>query len=375
MRILWIPQVSCLSSEGKLLLSKDSNITFVRKMLKTSLFTENEVLICFEYDDEEIKRLMEEFISINKNISFVNKRHRSFKGAFLERFNFDIDMMVEVNNKFKPDIVFANEPTKALPMKYIFRDSKIVSYIHWLAADNMKFLMHRQIEGIEASDICYVNSKYVVERLKESGIKADKVKVFYPPSGEEIYDLKHFGENGIIYNHRLSSDAYYLKAFNDLLEVLEYVENEVGTDNMPKVYFTNPSGKAIDIECRKPYFVKQEFCSTEGYKSFLKSKKVGLHVNSFFDSKGMWCSSTTDCGVYGIPCLLPKKFGYKEIFADGYYGYCESKDEMKTKLLEYVKNPEIIYENSKNIKSDMELISPDKVCEKISEELKGLIKC
>ena len=46
MNILWIPQISCQSSAGEVLLEKDSNITFLKKLLNTELFTKNNVFIC-----------------------------------------------------------------------------------------------------------------------------------------------------------------------------------------------------------------------------------------------------------------------------------------------------------------------------------------
>ena len=329
MNMLWIPQVSCQSSTGEVLLEKDSNITFLKKLLNTELFTENNVLIVFEFEGEEVKTFKKEIESKYSNVK-VREGKGSFRGAFYERFNFDFNFYKEIKNDYNIDVVFTNEPTKALPLGFIFSQSLIVSYIHWLAYDNMPYLVFNQIGGIKASDLIFVNSRYVKNSIfKQGDLNEDlkKMHVFYPPCNEfEEYEGKM--SNNIIYNHRLSSDKYYLNAFKSLLKVCDLLEKEIGIVSMPEIYFTNPSGKdASDFIKEKPYFILKEFETEKAYKNFLKYN-IGFHLNTFFDSKGMWCSSTTDCIENCVIPLLPNKYGYREILNEKYEGYCCNEEDM-----------------------------------------------
>lgn len=371
MRILWIPQISCMSSDRKVLLNKDSNITFLRKLLSTQMFKRNEVDVCFEFNMKH-EDLDNDFWKNFDGVVFRNTK-REFAGAFNERFDFDSSRFMEIkNNNEKYDIIFVNEPSKVLPLKNIFKESKVVTYIHWLAADNMKFLEYRQREGIENADLCFVNSNFVIYKMKKLGYNTNNVRVFYPTANEEIMDLKVDVGMNIIYNHRLSSDGYYKSAYNNLVRVMDMLEDDLGLENMPTVYFTNPSGKDFDVEKDKPYFKKVELSDTETYVNFLKSKEVGIHLNTFFDSEGMWCSSTTDCACYGVKCLLPKKFGYAEIFSDDYYGYCHNVEEM------YVKLRSTILSGSKigfeTMKKDMEKLKADTIADCVEKELENILK-
>lgn len=329
MNILWIPQISCQSSAGEVLLEKDSNITFLKKLLNTELFTKNNVFIAFEFEGKEVIAFKKEIEDKYDNVKILSDRGK-FRGAFYERFNFDFDFYEKIKNFYSIDVVFINEPTKALPLNFIFSQSLIVSYIHWLAYNNMPYLVDNQIGGIKASDLIFVNSRYVKNLIfKEGDLNKElrRMHVFYPPCNE-FEEYKGKMSNNIIYNHRLSSDKYYMKAFRSLLKVCDLLEEEIGVVNMPTIYFTNPSGKdASGFIKQKPYFELKEFDTEKAYKNFLKYN-VGIHLNTFFDSKGMWCSSTTDCIENCVIPLLPNKYGYREILNESYEGYCCNEEDM-----------------------------------------------
>lgn len=329
MNILWIPQISCQSSTGEVLLEKDSNITFLKKLLNTELFTKNNVFIAFEFEGKEVIAFKKEIEDKYDNIKILSDRGK-FRGAFYERFNFDFDFYEKIKNFYSIDVVFVNEPTKALPLNFIFSQSLIVSYIHWLAYNNMPYLVDNQIGGIKASDLIFVNSRYVKNSIFKYGdLNEDlqRMYVFYPPCNE-FEEYKGKMSNNIIYNHRLSSDKYYMEAFRSLLKVCDLLEEEIGVVNMPTIYFTNPSGKdASGFIKQKPYFELKEFDTEKAYKNFLKYN-VGFHLNTFFDSKGMWSSSTTDCIENCVIPLLPNKYGYREILNEKYKGYCCNEEDM-----------------------------------------------
>lgn len=337
MNILWIPQISCQSRTGEVLLEKDSNITFLKKLLNTELFTKNNVFIAFEFEGKEVEAFKKEIESKYDNIKILSDRGR-FRGAFYERFNFDFDFYKKIKNYYNIDVVFVNEPTKALPLGFIFGQSLIVSYIHWLAYDNMPYLVYNQIGGIKASDIIFVNSRYVKNSIFKYGdLNEDlqRMYVFYPPCND-FEEYKGKMTNNIIYNHRLSSDEYYMGAFRSLLKVCDILEEEIGVMNMPKIYFTNPSGKDVsNLIKEKSYFKLREFETEKAYKNFLKYN-VGFHLNTFFDSKGMWSSSTTDCIENCVIPLLPNKYGYREILNEKYEGYCCNEEDMACILKKYL---------------------------------------
>lgn len=372
MNILWIPQISCQSSTGEVLLEKDSNMTFLKKLLNTELFTKNNVFIAFEFRGKEVESFKEEIEEKYDNVKVLSNNKGRFRGAFYERFNFDFDFYNVIENFYNIDVVFTNEPTKALPLSFIFDKSVIVSYIHWLAYNNMPYLVHNQISGLKASDLIFVNSRYVKNFIFEKGdLNEDlqKIHVFYPPCNE-FEKLEDKMSNNIIYNHRLSSDEYYMSAFRSLLKVCNILEKEIGVDNMPKIYFTNPSGKDVsNLIDEKPYFELKEFDTEEEYKSFLKCN-IGFHLNTFFDSKGMWSSSTTDCIENCVVPLLPSKYGYREILNESYEGYCCNEKDMAFMLKKYLK---LEKEDRKELIEDIQKYASHLDAKEIGAKINSLI--
>ena len=87
----------------------------------------------------------------------------------------------------------------------------------------------------------------------------------------------------------------------------------------------------------------------EEYFSFLESDEICGHINTFFDSQGMWSMSTVDCAISGNICLLPYKYGYAEIFDKEYFGYCNDLDEMVYKMYDIILHTEYslkLYDNA-----------------------------
>lgn len=345
MRILWIPQVSSKSIDGKLLLNTDSNISFFLNLMNSEFGRENDVSIAFEYGiPSEFRKMI---LCSGVERIFENSR-RNFTNAYIERFDFDSEYFERINSINNFDIVFVNEPTKVVAIKNIFKNSKVVSYCHWLAMDNMKEIELRQIEGIIASDIAFFNSNYTIKRILgrykefENIENVELVKVQPSYVGKER-PIKKNAKMNVIYNHRISSDGYYKKAFESLLYVMDSIEKKLKHKNieMPVVYLTNPSGKTLPKEYERTYIKEIKLSTKEEYDEFLSSNEVLIHINTFFDSKGMWSMSTVDSACTGNVCLLPYKFGYKEMFDSNFAGYCENEKDMIRKLYKLLKHNKI----------------------------------
>lgn len=330
MRILWIPQISSKSNDGWVLLNKDSNMAVLRNLINTKFCKDNDVSIAFEFslgncvlDDD-----------IANNFTIFSNEKRTFENAFIERFCFDAAFFEKINRDADFDVVFVNEPTKVIPLKHIFKDSKVVTYNHWLAFYNMPEISLRQYEGMKAADLCFVNSDFTIREIEEyyedNSIKLVKAQ---PSFVGDVLPVKKIGyaDKNFIYNHRLSSDKYYASAYKSLVDICTLVESKIGEKRMPKIYFTNPSGKNFDF-CKK-YFKVIDLPSQNQYKEFLESDKIFGHLNTFFDSKGMWSMSTVDCARAGNVCILPNLYGYSEIFNEGYFGYCRNEMEAADKII------------------------------------------
>lgn len=334
MNILWIPQISSLSSDGKVLLNKDSNIAVLRNLKESRLCIDNNIVVAFEFSslncviDDELARF---------DLVFDNTR--MFTNAYLERMNFNVDFFKQLKAMYNFDVVFINEPTKVLAIKSIFTDSKIVTYNHWLAFRNMPQLELRQFEGMANADICFVNSDFTISQIndyyKKYGFSKNINLIKAQPTFcGDVCDIKQNKSKAFIYNHRLSSDIYYKKAFKSLCNICDIIESKIGVNDMPIIYFTNPSGKKIDF--KRPYFKTIDLPTQKEYCDFLKSNNIIGHINTFFDSYGMWSMSTVDCGITGNVCFLPNKFGYAEIFNEDYVGYCNNEEEMAEKIYKFI---------------------------------------
>lgn len=335
MKILWIPQISSKSLDGELMLNKDSNFAFLINLIKGGLAKSNNLLVCFEYMVEKEK--------IEIELDYVCNEKRKFRSAQLERIDFDQDYFRKVINDFAPDVIVLNEPYKVSQLKILIDNMglnnapKIVAYVHWLAMDNYKSIKYSQYENMSNADLALVNSNYVISRFDKFAFDHNLFRLqdarALPPSFDYDYysKPKEIKSKNIIYNHRLSSDEYYLNAFDNLVSILSEVE-KIDNVKMPTVYLTNPSGKDISKFLVKPYFKELKLGSQEEYYNYLKSENVNIHLNTFFESKGMWSMSTVESGATGNLCLLPYRFGYAEIFDKNYYGYCDTKSEMIIKL-------------------------------------------
>lgn len=339
MRILWVPQISSKSNDGEVLLNKDSNMSVLRNLLDSNFCEENEITIAFEFSKNECIIDNE----ILENFRCVFNMTRKFTNAYMERFCFD-NQFYESLKDYNFDLVFVNEPTKVIPLRKIF-NCKVVTYIHWLAFKNMPEIHLRQLEGINAADACFVNSYYVIDELKKRYGDELTAKLFVsqPSFRGEVLPLKNDCKNNFIYNHRLSSDSYYKKAFESLVHIMDKVEETIGKENMPVIYLTNPSGKKLEIE--RDYFKIIDLGSQEEYNEFLESNEISFHINSFFESEGMWSMSTVDCARTGNICFLPNYFGYAEIFDKDYFGYCENESDMAQKIILCLSNKNINVNN------------------------------
>lgn len=351
MNILWIPQISSLGSDGKVYLSKDSNMSALYNILDSNFGKNNTIIVYFEFNLKAnviIDNVV--FDKIEKlGGSIIYNENREYTNAKLERFNVDLsDYMRVKNNLDRIDVVFVNEPTKVEVLRSIFTESKIVTYNHWLACKNMKDIELRQYEGMCNADICFVNSIYAKNQIEEYYKDMERkpnIKVSNPTFIENVLDVKLVSLNdkpNIIYNHRLSNDEYYNNAFKTLKRVMKKFYTDTGIK--ATIYFTNPTNKNVDLY--SSYFDSKEInlISKKDYFDFLSSNNVNIHLNTFFDSEGMWCQSTVDAAIKGNICLLPYKFGYAEMFDNYYYGYCNDENEMVGKLKDlFTNNTSILY--------------------------------
>lgn len=343
MKILWIPQVSSKSADGKLLLDSDSNIKFLLNMVCSAFGLCNDIDVFFEHYIDKKDFDMFKVDGIKK----VFCAPRAFTDAYTERLNFNMEYVTKIFLHANYDVIFVNEPTHVVQYKQIFKNTnvKIVTYCHWLAMDNMKDIELRQVEGFIAADACLFNSNYaicrVLERYKNiDGIENAKLYKLQPPTFSDYCptfsnyckNKKDDEEIAIIYNHRISTDPYYKKAFDIFDEMLDNIEGR-GVE-LPKIFLTNPSGKNLDIDTERYTVLNLD---SEQYEDFLV-KHFLIHVNTFFESKGMWSMSTADAANTNNFCLLPYKFGYAEIMNRTYFGYCETPEEMEEKLEQIIVN-------------------------------------
>ncbi len=362
-RMLWIPQVSSLSSDGKVLLTKDSNMSVLRNLMGTAFTEEYDITIAFEFSLLGALFDRDNF----SECEVISNNVRDFTNAYLERFNFNVEFFRNIKSTFEHfDYVFVNDPTKVLQLKKIFFDSKFICYNHWLAIDNMPDLILRQYEGMQQADLCFFNSDFAIDRVNKyySLFKVINSAKAQPTYKGELYKVKKNADVSLIYNHRLSSDPYYFNAFMNLIDVCNIMEKMIP---MPVVYFTNPSGKDIDLSEYKSYFRMVKLDSQQDYEEFLKSDKICGHINTFFDSPGMWSMSTVDCARTGNVCFLPNKYGYTEIFQKDYKGYCNDKYEMACKIAQFITDDDVDnYDNNFILEHNANLVALTMI-EKIKE--------
>lgn len=344
MKILWIPQISSKSNDGKILLNKDSNMSVLRNLLGTDFCNNNSIVIAFEFSSENC--IIDE--EIKTNFVCLFNESRSFTNAYMERFCFDSSFFESIKEKYNFDLIFINEPTKVIPLRKIF-NCKIATYVHWLAFKNMQEIHLRQAEGINAADICFVNSQYTIDELtrfyKHFNICINSnIKVAEPTFSGIVEPTKNKAKYNFIYNHRLSSDIYYMKAFNSLINICDELNKLV--EEMPTIYLTNPSGKLISVDRDYLKFIHLE--TQKEYNVFLSSNNIFCHLNTFFDSEGMWSMSTVDCAIHGNICLLPNKYGYAEIFDENYEGYCKNENDMLVKITKLLSDKNYINKFNQN---------------------------
>lgn len=374
MNILWIPQISSKSSDGKVLLNKDSNMSVLRNLIGSSFCNENNIIIAFEFS--YVDTIIDD--AIKDNFICIFNQERKFSNAYMERFAFDNEFFENIKEKYTIDLVFVNEPTKVIQLRKIF-DCKVVTYVHWLAFKNMPEILWRQYEGINASDICFVNSNYVVDELKN--FYCNYFNIFFhnkfvkaqPTFTGEVKEIKNNAEFAFIYNHRLSSDKYYATAFETLRRICRKVKTiSNNLFPMPIIYLTNPSGKQVELDEDEYYFKILNLNTQEEYNDFISSNKIIGHINTFFESEGMWSMSTVDCAITGNICLLPQKYGYAEIFEKDYLGYCKDENEMIEKIIDIGKNRYHAKDyESKMIKEHNSKIVGEKMNKEIKELFNG----
>jgi hypothetical protein len=212
--------------------------------------------------------------------------------------------------------------------------AQTVCYNHWMACKNMTDLALRQYEDMVQADVCLMNSNYAISEFnnfyRKYNLPPLDIRKLQPSFSSEMKPIKEHAKSNIIYNHRLSTDPYYLSAFQSLVEICNVLENMV--KEMPTIYFTNPSGKSFDVTLYKPYFKTITLGTQDEYKRFLESDEISIHLNTFFQSEGMWSMSTVDAIAAGNIALMPRKYGYAEIMQDDYEGYCDNQLAMAMEL-------------------------------------------
>ena len=334
--LVWFPQLSSVTPEGKIKLEGDSNWLFARNIANNIAknYENVSVVLVIPKRDQLSESLFK--TSFHDNVfpfpmKFATK-------AEAGRFSFDYEEVITlfktiIRDHGNPDAVWMNEPCLVMNMKFILNElklldsTKIFNYNHWI--DNSEFakIDHdlrrvsytlRQTEAVINSDATFLNSAYAKEMLfksfKEFGMDAgvynEKIAThLHLLDSESILGVTRKPHNlpykVFIYNHRLSSFGYYQEAFQDLL----YVCDKLPPDSF-KVLLTNPSGKNFAKE--RPYLELVEGLPYGKYLQLLAD--ADAQISTFRPGNGgMWSMSIMEALALGTPAFIPNHSGYCEI--------------------------------------------------------------
>lgn len=334
----------------------DSNYNFAKNLILgiRKILDENELRIIALFPGQLNKSNEEDVAKFLSNISVEFEKIPMTTNVFGTRFDFNYNLARALVEDCDPDFIFENNPVHVRAWKTVIndlktfgqmpkdRDIKLITYFHWLDSPlypkvpkEISYWL-RQAEGVITADYVMFNSYYAMDQIVESFEKTILKSYFdtyglskkffkIPPSfSESILEDKISFEkdNGIIFNHRLSSLPYYKENFNNLVQLLVKFNNE--HDFFPRVYFTNPSRKSIPELPFRADFVEFD---EDTYHDLLGSYNVGIAPNFFVNSFGMWSIATMEAGIFENAVILPYKFGYIEMAKKEYKGFFTNLSE------------------------------------------------
>jgi len=334
----------------------DSNYNFAKNLILgiRKILDKNELRIIALFPSQLNKLDEKDVIEFLSNISVEFKKLPITTCVFGTRFDFSYNLARNLVEDCDPDFIFENNPVHVRAWKTIIddlktfgqmpkdREIKLITYFHWLDSPlypkvpkEISYWL-RQAEGVITADYVMFNSFYAMEQIVESFEKTILKSYFdifrlskkffkIPPSFDKNILKKEISpekDNGIIFNHRLSSLPYYKENFNNLVNML--VEFNYIHGFYPRVYFTNPSRKSIPDLPFKADFVE---LNEDAYHYLLGSYNVGIAPNFFINSYGMWSIATMEAGIFENAVILPYKFGYIEMAKNEYKGFFNNLSE------------------------------------------------
>jgi len=349
-KMLWLLQLSSVR-EGEFYPLSDSNYNFAKNIIvglnKIESGLDITLVLPKNISDTEKPELNKFLNDYNIGVYYADKT----TSVFGSRYDFNYDDMFKLVRVLKPDYIFEHNPVHVRCWRTILKELvndtiQLFTYFHWIDSPlfpkvdvNISY-WYRQIDGILSADKVFFNSYYAISQIFDSmddTLKFQKLEYYLknkcykiPPSWDADilkYSKEKENNNGIIFNHRLSSLDYYMDNFKMLIEFLSKFEEEF--DYIPDVYFTNPSRKLMPkIDNLSSDSLGKlhalELNEVEYYK-FLGGNKVGIAPNLFLTSKGMWSIATMEAGVLGNAVIMPKMYGYAEMAIHYYAGFFDNK--------------------------------------------------
>ncbi|NLN26236.1 MAG: DUF3524 domain-containing protein, partial [Bacteroidetes bacterium] len=177
----------------------------------------------------------------------------------------------------------------------------MVTYYHWIdgpldpKVDKEISYWWRQLEAAFTADHLFFNSNYsanqFIDNVENTVNSYDDIRMIVrkcakiPPPFDMnlIVGTRKDKSNGIVFNHRLSSLPLYRENFNNLIKFVNRLYSENGAE--PSIHFMNPRGlKLPNFELFGCNEVYDKDLNTKEYYNYLKSSKVGIAPNFFFNS-------------------------------------------------------------------------------------------
>ena len=328
-KILFDLQISSFDAEGRIKISSDSNYVFFLTLAK---YIGHDYACAVLAPGGCVASIQED---LDDQAQVFGVAYGS--DYYTARFQFDMEKVLLVIDKFNPDIVWTNNPIWVPFYKAALRkrgkDIPVFSYNHWIDLPKVRkesaeyTLEHLQVAGTLASDAVLANSNWgltiIKEGIKESiGKNLEKAMIAFPPPLQELPVIRDREvEKRCVYNHRISSHPYYSEALKIFAGLMD------GTDML--VVFTNPSGK----EVLQDFSFPTSFVNWDKDEYLQALAKSYCSVSTLIDAGAQWSMSIVESVASLVPTLIPRHYGYKELFPADYPLYYGSLEEAKQQLV------------------------------------------
>jgi len=362
-------------TDGKLLLSRDSNFAFAYNFLVELSKYEDIVLLVpskevLAEDDIEILDELGKFVSTVEYDYILN--------PFLQRF-FVSKEILKIAKDVSPDFIFCNDPTHVLNWKVASSTAKIAVYNHWISLPNHNvfgdnYYLLRQVEGLQFADYVFTNTlvskamlleQYRIARGASSPDLYDKIHILPPPILEKFLASKPKSGDKVrtfLYNNRLSSFEEYQQCLNFFIDMANKLYEE---DVIFKTIFTNPSGYSLAFDKLKQLHAFRKM----NYEEYMQMmKKETLIGGAFFDKERIWSIALMDLAANANAVIAPMHSCFIEMFAtDVLY---RNPERAKFLLKELLTDGEAYARASKLCLEDARKFTSDKIVEKFLEVVK-----